>query len=237
MISILLIEDDTTLAMELSSFLQENHYTVDLAEDGKTALNLIDLHPYDLCLLDVCLPDCSGFELCKILRVQFQNPIIILSACDSEDDIITGLETGADDYITKPCSLRILLSRITAHLRRKLSDDNQTCSSLLSGELLIDILHRTISRNGKSLPISSVEYELCVSLAKSDGRIMPRAVLLERIWDAREQFIEDNTLSVHVSRLRKKLGMYCGKSYIDTIKGIGYRWNFTVMEKRYESKT
>lgn len=187
MLHILLIEDDLALATELSSFLQENHYAVDHAEDGKTALHLTDLHSYNLCLLDICLPDCSGFELCKVLRTQFHQPIIMLTACDSEDNIVTGLETGADDYITKPCSLRILLSRIRAHLRRKLSDDHLTCSGLLSGELLIDILHRTISRNGKSLPISSVEYELCVNLAKSDGRIMPREILLDRIWDAREQ--------------------------------------------------
>lgn len=237
MISILLIEDDVALAAELSSFLQENHYTVDIAENGKTAAFLIDRQHYDLCLLDICLPDCSGFELCKVLRVQFHNPILILTARDNEDDIVTGLEIGADDYITKPCSLRILLSRIRAHLRRKLSDTNQECRSFLSGELLIDLLHHTISRNGKPLPISSLEYELCVILAKSDGRIMPREILLDRIWDSREQFVEDNTLSVHVSRLRKKLGMFCGKSYIDTIKGIGYRWNFTVMEKRYENKT
>ncbi|PWJ47688.1 response regulator transcription factor [Faecalicatena contorta] len=174
MVSILLIEDDRALAMELVSFLKENHYSVDWAENGKKATYLIDSNHYDLCLLDIGLPDCSGFELCKVFRARFHDPIIMLTAYDSENDIITGLEAGADDYITKPYSLRILYSRITSQLRRKKSDDKQELRSLLSGELLIDILHRTISCNGETLSISNTEYKLCVALAKSDGQIMPR---------------------------------------------------------------
>ncbi|SHJ60922.1 response regulator transcription factor [Parasporobacterium paucivorans] len=235
MISILLVEDDNALAMELASFLKENNYSVDWAENGKAATHLIGSNHYDLCLLDIGLPDCSGFELCKTFRAWFHNPIIMLTACDSEDNIVNGLEVGADDYVTKPCSLRILHSRITSQLRRKKWDDRQELKSLLSGELLIDILHRTISCNGEVLSISNTEYELCVVLAKSDGQIMPRELLLDRIWDVRGQFIDDNTLSVHVSRLRKKLGLYCDKSYIETIKGIGYRWNFMVVGKCHEN--
>lgn len=233
--SILLIEDDLILAEEISSFLRDNQYSVDCAENGNKATKLLRSNSYDLCLLDVGLPDCSGFDLCKVFRSFFQNPIVMLTACDSEDDIVTGLAAGADDYITKPCSLRILSSRISSQLRRKKWDEKQVLTSVLSGELFIDLTHRTVSSKGEILAISNIEYELCVALAKSDGQIMPRGLLLEKIWDQREQFIEDNTLSVHISRLRKKLGLYNDKPYIDTIKGIGYRWNFTIVGNFHEN--
>lgn len=236
MISIILVEDDVELAQEISSFLRESHYSVDWAENGERAIRITGEKHYDLCLLDVGLPDCSGFELCRMLRPTFINPIIMLTACDSDDDIITGLEAGADDYVAKPCSLRVLSSRITSQIRRREWNEGEKIEILLSGNLLIDTVHKTISCNGVLLPASNIEYTLCVALAKSNGQIMPRELLLEKIWDAREQFIEDNTLSVHVSRLRKKLGMYGEKPYIDTVKGIGYRWNQAVVGKHYENK-
>lgn len=235
MFSILLVEDDVALKGEVASYLEESGYLVDWAEDGKKATWLFENREYDLCILDIGLPDCSGLELCKIFRSRFHNPIIILTACDSDDDIIKGLNAGADDYVTKPCSLRVLDSRILSQFRRRQWNGEQKFNYLLSGELLIDMQHRTVTKNGNNILLGNIEFELCVMLARSDGQIMPRELLLDRIWDTREDFIEDNTLSVHVSRLRKKLGTYGDKSYIDTIKGIGYRWNFMVLGKYYEN--
>lgn len=231
MISILLVEDDENLGMELYSFLEDSGYAVDWVKAGKEVLFFLNTKQHDLYLLDIGLPDCSGLDLCKVLRERVQDPIIMLTACDSEDDIVNGLSAGADDYITKPYSLRILHSRIETQLRRRKWDEVREVTSLLTGELVIDLQHHTIARKGELLPISKIEYELCVAMVRSDGQIMPRGLLLDRIWDEREQFIEDNTLTVHISRLRKKLGLYEEKLYIDTIKGIGYRWNFTVMGK------
>ena len=234
MISILLVEDDRTLSAELASFLNEYNYSVDIAENGAQATALIETNPYSLCILDLGLPDCFGLALCRAFREYFTNPIIILTAYDSDDDIIAGLDAGADDYVTKPCSFKVLLSRISSQLRRKKRGNGQYAKILSSGDLTIDLPHRSIFRNKEALPVSNIEYKLCLILARSDGLIMPRNLLLEKIWDITEHFIEDNTLSVHMSRLRKKLGQYDGRPYIETIKGIGYRWNIKVTEDIYE---
>lgn len=228
MASILLIEDNNTLAAELTSFLQENSHCVSTASCGGDALHLLKEHSYQLCLLDVGLPDCSGFDLCKTIRNFSCMPIIMLTAFDSEENIVTGLQNGADDYVTKPCSLRVLLSRIASQLRRTHWTQEQEIHELKSGMLTIDVLHRMVTCADLALPLGDTEFSLCVALAKSDGKIMPRSLLLDCIWDTKERFVEDNTLSVHVSRLRKKLGQHQGQPYIETIKGIGYRWNFEV---------
>ncbi len=237
MVSILLVEDDQTLLAELASFLREYGYAVDPAENGAQAQALMASRSYSLCILDLGLPDCRGLSLCKSFRKIFSNPIIILTAFDSDDDIIAGLEAGADDYVTKPCSFKVLLSRISSQLRRGRRGNDRHPKTLFSGDLCIDILHCSIFRSQEALPVSNIEYKLCLALARSEGLIMPRNLLLEKIWDTSDRFIEDNTLSVHMSRLRKKLGQYGGKPYIETIKGIGYRWNIKVTENDYEDTT
>ena len=228
---ILFIEDDAVLVTEVSDFLKEHDFAVDVAASGAEALRRIDEASYELCLLDIGLPDCSGFSLCRELRKKYRNPIIMLTAYDNEEDIIRGLDSGADDYITKPCSLRIMLSRIASQLRRNEWFQNRSACCLHSGDLVIDPAHSMVFRQGKTLSISDTEWKLCAALAESDGRILRREQLLDRIWDSRERYIEDNTLSVHVSRLRKKLGLYENRPYIDTVKGIGYRWNFRVRKE------
>ncbi|MEE1086181.1 MAG: response regulator transcription factor [Schaedlerella sp.] len=228
---ILLIEDDNILASEIADFLRENNFSITIAHSGKEAFRFLSEQSYDICLLDVGLPDCSGFDLCKKIRLQFFLPIIMVTAFDNEEDIILGLNCGADDYIIKPCSLRILLSRIASQLRRKNWFEKKEVLSLKSGELLIDLKHCMILKNNVCLPVGDIEFKLCAALAQSDGRIMPRDLLLDRIWDTNERFIENNTLSVHISRLRKKLGTFHNEAYIDTVKGIGYRWNFPVKKE------
>lgn len=225
---ILLIEDDVILAHELSAFLNQNEFYVDIAQSGSEASQRMNSNTYTLCLMDVGLPDCSGFDLCRRIRERYTNPIIMLTAYDDEEDIIKGLELGADDYVTKPYSLRILLSRIHAQIRRIEKEANLPPSIIKSGDLEIDIEHKTVFLNGHELSISGTEFDLCAALAMSDCRIMPRNKLLESVWDSKGKFVDDNTLSVQVSRLRRKLGLFGDTPYIDTVKGIGYRWNIGI---------
>ncbi len=226
--SILLIEDDLSLAGELSAFLTESGFRVDIAQSGQSAKELLDKTTYSLCLLDVGLPDCSGFTLCKSIRSQSSIPIIMLTAHDEEEDIIKGLECGADDYVTKPYSVRVLFSRISAQIRRAKRDTLSKSRTLKSGDLEIDLAHKTVFLKGMELAVSATEYDLCATLAMSDCQIMPRDLLLDKVWDSKGKFVDDNTLSAHVSRLRKKLGVFGNTPYIDTVKGIGYRWNIPV---------
>lgn len=225
---ILLIEDDYVLVQELCAFLNENNFVVNIAQSGQDAVEMINRNAYTLCLLDIGLPDCSGFDLCKSIRQYFSNPIIILTAYDNEEDIIRGLELGADDYVTKPYSLRVLLSRIHTQIRRIEKQDKSHLSMLKSGDLEIDLEHKTVLLKGNELSISGTEFDLCVALAMGDCRIMPRDMLLENVWDSKGRYVDDNTLSVHMSRLRRKLGAYGDTPYVDTVKGIGYRWNIRV---------
>lgn len=226
--SILLIEDDADLANELSAFLMQNDFLVDIAQSGQAAKELLNKSGYTLCLLDVGLPDCSGFDLCKSIRTWSSIPIIMLTAYDEEDDIVKGLECGADDYVTKPYSVRVLFSRISTQMRRFAPVDLSSFRILKSGDLVIDTEHKMIFLNGAELAISATEYELCATLARSDNQIMSRSLLLEKVWDSRGKYVDNNTLSVLISRLRKKLGVFGNTPYIDTVKGIGYRWNIGV---------
>ena len=213
--------------------LKENDFEVEVVGNGDDALKLLQSRIYDLCILDIGLPDCSGFLLCKKIRQFYRNPIIIFTAYENEEDIVTGLMAGADDYVTKPCSLRVLRSRIFSQLRRKQWSEEIETEIIRSGDLVIDVVHNMIFKKGRELSIKDTEFRLCYMLVRNDGRIMPRELLLERLWDMDEHFIENNTLSVYVSRLRKKLGVYNGVSYIETIKGIGYRWNHLVQRGEF----
>lgn len=230
---ILFVEDDNILAGEVKDFFGDSTLDVEIVANGKDALEKLKTQSYDLCLLDLGLPDCSGLELCKEIRKFYRNPIIIFTARENEADIINGLMNGADDYVTKPCSLRILYSRIFSQLRRMKWNKKTEIKYLKSGNLTIDCVHNMIFKQGKELSVKNTEFRLCNILIQNDGRIMPRNLLLEELWETREEFIEDNTLSVHISRLRKKLGTYQKISYIETIKGVGYRWNIPV-EKEYD---
>lgn len=226
--TILLVEDDFELANELSAFLLQNDFMVTIAHSGHEAQSILQNNNFSLCLVDVGLPDCSGFDLCRHIRQYSPVPIIMLTAHGEDDDIITGLEAGADDYVTKPYSLRVLLSRIMTQFRRVARDNLSESRRLISGDLEIDLDHMTVSKNGNELPISGTEFDLCRALVISNCQIMPRDLLLEKVWDFKGKYVDNNTLSVLVSRLRKKLGLFRNTPYIDTIKGIGYRWNIDV---------
>ena len=149
---ILFIEDDIMLSEEISEFLKENDFEVEVVGNGDDALKLLQSRIYDLCILDIGLPDCSGFLLCKKIRQFYRNPIIIFTAYENEEDIVTGLMAGADDYVTKPCSLRVLRSRIFSQLRRKQWSEEIETEIIRSGDLVIDVVHNMIFKKGRRIP-------------------------------------------------------------------------------------
>lgn len=230
--TILIVEDDAVLATELEKVLREENYQVTIAGSGQEALKRIAEEDIDACLLDIRLPDHRGFELCKSIRRIYRGAIIIMTGLDEEEDIVRGLDSGADDYVTKPFSIQILLSRIASQLRRQEWADLSHVSYLVTGDLVIDLNQRMVYKNGDEIYLGKTEYQLCQKIAMGGGMILTRDMLLSRIWDERGEIIEDNTLSVHIYRLRRKLGLYQGESYIETLKGIGYRWNIRVTRKR-----
>lgn len=224
-----MVEDDISLRRELRRGLEETGWAVSEAATAQAARRLCLTESPDLVILDVGLPDGDGFSLCRALREKIPCPILILTGFGSDDDVVLGFQSGADDYVTKPCSLRVLQSRIRALLRR--ADRWDSTASLCSGDLHFDLIHKMIFRGSAELLVSRTEFDLCLALLRQNGRILPREALLAAVWDDRERFISDNTLSVHVSRLRKKLGRYQDAAYIETVKGIGYRWNVEVRKE------
>ena len=224
-----MVEDDISLRRELRRGLEETGWAVSEAATAQAARRLCLTESPDLVILDVGLPDGDGFSLCRALREKIPCPILILTGFGSDDDVVLGFQSGADDYVTKPCSLRVLQSRIRALLRR--ADRWDSTASLCSGDLHFDLIHKMIFRGSAELLVSRTEFDLCLALLRQNGRILPREALLAAVWDDRERFISDNTLSVHISRLRKKLGRYQDASYIETVKGIGYRWNVEVRKE------
>lgn len=213
-IKILLVEDDIFLREGLSEMLTKEGYDVTVAENFITANKKIREH-FQLIILDIMLPDGNGLELCQEIRKADNNtPILFLTACDDEIQIVRGLDAGADDYVTKPFRLLELLSRIRALLRRSgnqiLSDKNIT----------VDNDNMTVTKYGITISLTPTEYMILKTLMSNRGVIVTRNILLEKIWDCDESFIDDNTLSVHVSRLREKIG----SEYIATVRGVGYRW-------------
>lgn len=211
---ILLVEDDIFLREGLSEMLTKEGYDVTLAENFAKAKEKLDEN-FDLAILDIMLPDGSGLELCQEVRESGKNlPILFLTACDDEIQIVRGLDAGADDYVTKPFRLLELLSRIRALLRRS---GNQVLSDK---NICLDSENMTVTKNDKTVFLTPTEYMILRTLMQNKGVIVTRSMLLEKIWDCDESFIDDNTLSVHVSRLREKIG----SEYIATVRGVGYRW-------------
>ncbi len=212
---ILVVEDDIFLRDGLSEMLKKDGYEVVAAEDCKTAEILFKKEKPELIILDVMLPDGNGFDLCTCFRAKdTEIPILFLTSCDDEFQIVRGLDAGADDYVTKPFKLLELLSRIRALLRRS----KKTLYS--TGNITVDISNMTVKKDGEVLCLTPTEFQILSALLRNSGVIVTRAVLLESIWDSDGLFIDDNTLSVHISRLREKIGA----QHITTIRGIGYRW-------------
>ena len=211
---ILLVEDDAALRGALEELLCREGYDVVKASNVRSAREGLDATA-DLVILDVGLPDGDGVELCRSWRSEgIQTPILFLTAKDEEMDVVRGLDSGGNDYVTKPFRMQELLSRIRALLRR-----NQRDTSITRSGITLDTTKLQATRNGEILLLTVTEYKILAKLISSRS-IITRAVLLEALWDLDSRFVDDNTLSVHVSRLREKIG----GSHIKTIRGVGYQW-------------
>ncbi|MEO2508454.1 response regulator transcription factor [Clostridium paraputrificum] len=223
--NILLVEDDITLAMGIEYSLKNegfNVYTVGKIKDAKEKIS--NLH-IDIILLDVNLPDGNGYELCKEIRVDSEIPIIFLTACDEEVNIVMGLDLGADDYITKPVRVRELVARINAVARRKgvVSKDKED-NKIIVRDIKVLPLKYEVYKGEEKLQLTSVEYKLLLLLIENSGNVLTRKTLLEKLWDIEGDFIEESTLTVYIKRLREKLKEDKESPYIETVRGIGYKW-------------
>ena len=211
---ILLVEDDTALRGALEELLCRESYEVIKASNVRTALAAMNFE-IDLVMLDVGLPDGDGVSLCRQWRSEgVQTPILFLTAKDEELDVVRGLDAGGNDYVTKPFRMQELLSRIRALLRR-----NQKGTTISRSGITLDRAKLQASRDGEVLLLTVTEYKILAKLI-SERSIITRAALLDALWDVDSRFVDDNTLSVHISRLREKVG----GSHIKTIRGVGYQW-------------
>ncbi|MCM1127655.1 MAG: response regulator transcription factor [Lachnospiraceae bacterium] len=227
---ILLVEDDCSLIDGLCYSLEKEGYEVETAQSMQEAYSLLDKKQYDLLLLDVTLPDGTGFQICETVRGQEnQVPIIFLTASDEEMNVIRGLDSGGDDYIGKPFQLGELLSRIRALLRRagrKGREDGKAGEgSLLCGDIQIDLAGSRVFLRGEKLELTQIEYRLLCLLVRARGRVVTREIIFEELWDSSGNFVDDNTLSVYIRRLREKVEKNPSKpEHLITARGFGYRW-------------
>jgi DNA-binding response OmpR family regulator len=224
---ILLVDDEQSIQTLLSFPLRKDGYEVVHAGDGREALDRFAEQPFDLVVLDVMLPQLDGLEVCRRLRARSAVPIIMLTAKSEEIDKVVGLELGADDYITKPFSMREFRSRVKAALRRadmRASADEPDEPPLEQGELTIDFAKRAVNARGEDVRLTYVEFEILGALARNPGRVFTRDLLLARIWgDA--SYRDPRTIDVHIRHLREKLEADPkSPEYIITVRGVGYRF-------------
>lgn len=220
---ILVVEDERDIREGLCELLVRDGYDVTACGSVQEAERSIAGGGADLYLLDVMLPDGSGFGLCEHIRDELGSnvPIIFLTALDDEDSVVKGLEMGGNDYLGKPFRKRELMARVGAHLNRY-HKNNETYRA---GDLVYDKAAGRVFKCGQELEFRRNELKLLGFFTENPGILIPRQRLLELMWDIDGEFVDDNTLSVEISRLRKKLGRIDGAEYIDTVRGIGYRWN------------
>jgi two-component system response regulator VicR len=204
MLKILLVEDDNTIALGLEFALRQEGYSVTLCQDMAAGAKALREQKFDLCLFDLTLPDGSGYELCRTARERWDIPILILTACDDEVNVVMGLELGADDYITKPFRLRELQARIKTVLRRYRKDTG--ARNIIELEhIRINTMDAKVYKHGQEVILTALEYRLLLTFANNEGRVLSRNQLLEGIWDVAGDFVNDNTLTVYIKRLRDKL--------------------------------
>ncbi|WP_312353947.1 response regulator transcription factor [Aminipila sp.] len=222
---IFFVEDDLSLISGLSFAIKKQGYEIDIARTSLEAETLWINRKYDLVILDVSLPDGSGYDLCRKIRKTSKIPIMFLTAADEETDIIMGLDIGGDDYITKPFKLAVFLSRINALLRR--SDNfNQADTELNSNGINLQLLKREVYKNGEPLDLTASEYKLlCLFMENPDTVLSPEQIL-GKLWDCNENYIDNNTLTVYIRRLRTKIEDNPSEPQkIVTVRRMGYKWN------------
>jgi DNA-binding response OmpR family regulator len=221
---ILLVDDEHAVQKLLTYPLEKEGYEVVQALDGQQALSVFERHQFDLVVLDIMLPRMDGLEVCRRLRAKSSVPIIMLTAKTEEIDKVLGLELGADDYITKPFSMREFRSRVRAALRRAEMAPPADEEPLERGGLKIDLAKRTTQHNGHSIDLTYVEFEILQTLARHPGRVFTRDMLLERIWGD-SSYRDPRTVDVHIRHLREKVEPDPkNPEYLLTVRGVGYRF-------------
>lgn len=222
---ILLVEDEASLHEPLSFLLRREGYDVAVAETGTDALDLFDTDGADLVLLDLMLPGIPGTEVCRQLRMTSMVPIIMLTAKDSEVDIVVGLELGADDYVTKPYSTRELLARIRAVLRRNATAEEDEDDGIIEvHNIRMDVERHTVTVRGDVTPMPLKEFELLEYLMRNSGRVLTRGQLIDRVWGP-DYYGDTKTLDVHIKRIRSRIEESpSAPKLLVTVRGLGYRF-------------
>ncbi|MGI6011532.1 MAG: response regulator transcription factor [Ruminococcus sp.] len=230
---ILIVEDDAGLGKGIMMALREEGLSFTLCHELGRARELFEKDKYDLVILDLNLPDGSGLEFLKEIRQESKTPVIILTANDMETDIVMGLETGADDYVTKPFSLMVLRARVKAQLRRIQPDFGGKEEKKEFGALSLNFSRMEFTRVGRILELSRTEQKILYLLTSNPGVVLKRERLIDYVWTAGAEFVDENALSVAVKRLRDKLGDgKDGWRYIQTVYGVGYRWKVKKDDER-----
>jgi two-component system response regulator RegX3 len=224
MTRILIVEDEKSLSEPLAYLLGKEGYDTTIVADGLAAVAEFDRNGTDLMLLDLMLPGMQGTEVCREIRTRSAVPIIMLTAKDSEVDIVVGLELGADDYVTKPYSSRELLARIRAVLRRRTEPETENDAVLEAGDVRMDIERHTVSVQGKDIAMPLKEFELLELLLRNAGRVLTRGQLIDRVWGA-DYFGDTKTLDVHIKRIRSRIEQSPSEPVmLVTVRGLGYRF-------------
>lgn len=227
MIKILFVEDDLPLALGIEYTLKQEGFDVIHAKNLEEAREKYKSLDFNIILLDVMLPDGSGYDFCREIRKESEVPIIFMTACDEEVNVVLGLDMGGDDYVTKPIRVKELISRINAVLRRKGITNTKSSEEIIkTGNILIEPLKYKVYKNGLNIDLTAIEYKLLLILIKNKGNAIERVTLLEKLWD-----VDGNSLTVYIKRLREKIeDDIKNPQYIETVRGIGYRWAERIVE-------
>lgn len=219
-IKVLLVEDDGDIVENLTEFLRTEGYLVKSADTQSGAMELLETEPFDLILLDVTLRQGNGYSVCTAVKAVYDIPVIFLTALGDEFSVVTGLDMGADDYICKPFRPRELVSRMKSVLRRA----GKSQSVVLLGDVRIDTEKGMVTRSGQEIFLTALEYRLLLVFINHRGMVLTRQLLLDEIWDMAGDFVNDNTLTVYIKRLREKIEKDPQKpEIILTVRGMGYR--------------
>lgn len=222
-LKILMVEDDRAIADAIAYTLEEEGYEVVIAGSNAEAMPWLGRQDISLYLLDIMLPDGTGYDICRKIKTYHNAPVIFLTACDEEANVVMGLDIGADDYIAKPFRVRELLSRIHSVLRRYRQENQKTPSVYVSGSLKVSMTDGKVFLEGKEVCLSALEYKLFLYLIRHEGLVVTREQLLSHIFDISGEYVNDNTLTVYIKRLREKLEEDAAvPRIIKTVRGLGY---------------
>ena len=229
--NILIVEDDKALAEGIVLVLRQDGFSLQCCHNVKDAKKVLEKNIFDLILLDINLPDGSGLDICRELRKEERlDPVIFLTALDTELHEVTGFQAGADDYITKPFSLMVLISKVNA-LMRRIESTHEEGNVLTSGNIQVWCKEMKVFQEEQEVSLSKKEIQLLLYFLEHPKQIISKEQILESVWDMDGQFVDDNTVPVTISRLKKKLATEEDYEYIKNVRGIGYLWTTEVLKK------